>query len=359
MTNEEKKLKFSRVKRKSNRGVEKERIKPIDVRLAILRVRYSCVMSVSRVCRIGFECTATRERNVPSLSRLVWMTSDGRSPARRLLGLRASLPLAGCLSWWWRWSQCSTTVTRPLLSMIFHEGVSSCNSSEWIVSHTMRGIAEMAVGTKPNSPHQMMMIFCLQTNTHNSLLREPIDSLLSLSLSMNGTHTHTQTRRRGERERVWRSPVNVASAVRAFSLSLSRSLSSTPFCTNCLRKLSFPLEHFAVPLKTPYAHAERITRGCKEPIAADKVLKAYDEPSQAIRVTGWWWLLKGEHTPRRFFAHRLTARPCHVYETGILGFKRNADGSNKLFYCNFFVSIIWRVQTSIAKNGQSLGQTSK
>lgn len=43
-----------------------------------------------------------------------------------------------------RWSQCSTTVTRPLLSMIFHEGVSSCSSRAWIVSQTILGMAEIA-----------------------------------------------------------------------------------------------------------------------------------------------------------------------------------------------------------------------
>lgn len=42
------------------------------------------------------------------------------------------------------WSQCKTTVTRPLLSMIFQDGVSSCNSNAWIVSHTIRGIADIA-----------------------------------------------------------------------------------------------------------------------------------------------------------------------------------------------------------------------
>lgn len=54
--------------------------------------------------------------------------------------LPAMPPLLPCL-----WSQCNTTVTRPLLSIIFQDGVSSCNSNAWIVSHTIRGIADIAV----------------------------------------------------------------------------------------------------------------------------------------------------------------------------------------------------------------------
>jgi hypothetical protein len=76
------------------------------------------------------------------------------------------------------------------------------------------------------------------THTHNSLLREPIDSLLSLSrsLSMNGTHTHKHGDE--ERERVWRSPVNVASAaVRAFSRS-PRHLSAQTACESFLSLLN-------------------------------------------------------------------------------------------------------------------------
>jgi hypothetical protein len=70
------------------------------------------------------------------------------------------------------------------------------------------------------------------TQTHNSLLREPIDSLLALS--MNGTHTHSH--KHGDEERVWRSPVNVASAtVRAFSRS-PRHLSAQ----TALAKAFFP-----------------------------------------------------------------------------------------------------------------------
>lgn len=44
-----------------------------------------------------------------------------------------------------RWSQCRTTVTRPLLSMIFHEGCLSISSMLLMASQTMRGMAVMAV----------------------------------------------------------------------------------------------------------------------------------------------------------------------------------------------------------------------
>lgn len=73
----------------------------------------------------------------------VWMTSEGLLDGENLPGAgegASEETRDGPL----RWSQCSTTVTRPLLSMIFHDGVSSCSSSAWIVSQTIFGIAEMA-----------------------------------------------------------------------------------------------------------------------------------------------------------------------------------------------------------------------
>lgn len=51
-----------------------------------------------------------------------------------------------------RWSQCNTTVTRPLLSIIFHEGVSFCSSNAWIVSQTIFGIA--AIAATPSRAHR-------------------------------------------------------------------------------------------------------------------------------------------------------------------------------------------------------------
>lgn len=77
----------------------------------------------------------------------VWMTRGAR-----LLG--ENLPGAGdgasdeALEGPDRWSQCKTTVTLPLLSMIFQEGCSSCSSSACIVSHTIFGIELIATEEK-------------------------------------------------------------------------------------------------------------------------------------------------------------------------------------------------------------------
>lgn len=82
----------------------------------------------------------------------VWIISDGRLLGENFGGAGDGASEDDALDGPDRWSQCSTTVTRPLLSMIFQEGVSSCSSNAWIVSQTIFGMADIATGqNKPST----------------------------------------------------------------------------------------------------------------------------------------------------------------------------------------------------------------
>lgn len=112
-----------------------------------------CISSwlITVICGLGYRCCLSIElcADKPPFFDGENLSSNGpllvHGPPLMLLPLLLStvpvelLPLPPC-----RWSQCSTTVTRPLLSMIFQDGVSSWSSRACIVSQTIFGIADIA-----------------------------------------------------------------------------------------------------------------------------------------------------------------------------------------------------------------------
>lgn len=115
-----------------------------------------CISSwlITVICGLGYLCCLSIElcADKPPFFDGEYLSSNGPLlvpgppliPLPLLLGtVPVELLLPPC-----RWSQCRTTVTRPLLSMIFQDGVSSWSSRACIVSQTIFGIADIAASIR-------------------------------------------------------------------------------------------------------------------------------------------------------------------------------------------------------------------